>query len=190
MLRCFPGGSVVKNLPASAGHTCSIPGWEDPTCYRTGKARLHSCWACALEPGSRNCWAHVPQPWRLQSPRARAPQQEKPPQREATAGEQPLLAATEESPRSHEGPAQLKINTWNFYKVISRSRGLNMKQFYIWHNLEWSVEYKKRRKIHLALLLIWVARDQEENRVHLKQLITFTKYLCARQGFKSFAYTI
>ena len=27
----FPGGSVVKNLAASAGDTGSIPG-EDPTC--------------------------------------------------------------------------------------------------------------------------------------------------------------
>ena len=27
--RGFPGGSVVKNLPASAGDTGSIPGWED-----------------------------------------------------------------------------------------------------------------------------------------------------------------
>ena len=26
----FPGGSVVKNLPASAGDTGSIPGQEDP----------------------------------------------------------------------------------------------------------------------------------------------------------------
>ena len=26
----FPGGSVVKNLPANAGDTGSIPGWEDP----------------------------------------------------------------------------------------------------------------------------------------------------------------
>ena len=23
----FPGGSVVKNLPANAGDTASIPGW-------------------------------------------------------------------------------------------------------------------------------------------------------------------
>ena len=28
--KCFPGGSVVKNLPANAGDTGSIPGWEDP----------------------------------------------------------------------------------------------------------------------------------------------------------------
>ena len=26
----FPGDSVVKNLPASAGDVSSIPGWEDP----------------------------------------------------------------------------------------------------------------------------------------------------------------
>ena len=28
--RGFPGGSVVKNPPASAGGTGSIPGWEAP----------------------------------------------------------------------------------------------------------------------------------------------------------------
>ena len=26
----FPGGSIVKNLPANAGDTGSIPGWEGP----------------------------------------------------------------------------------------------------------------------------------------------------------------
>ena len=26
----FPGGSVVKNLPASEGDPGSTPGWEDP----------------------------------------------------------------------------------------------------------------------------------------------------------------
>ena len=26
----FPGGSVVKNLLATAGDVGSIPGWEDP----------------------------------------------------------------------------------------------------------------------------------------------------------------
>ena len=26
----FPGGSVVKNPPASSSDTGSIPGWEDP----------------------------------------------------------------------------------------------------------------------------------------------------------------
>ena len=26
----FPGGTVVKNLPASAGDAGLVPGWEDP----------------------------------------------------------------------------------------------------------------------------------------------------------------
>ena len=34
-LHSLPGGSVVKNMPASAGDMGSIPGlgWEDPTCH-------------------------------------------------------------------------------------------------------------------------------------------------------------
>ena len=27
-VRGFPGGSVIKNLPANEGDMCSIPGWE------------------------------------------------------------------------------------------------------------------------------------------------------------------
>ena len=30
MHKSFPGGSVVKNMPANAGDAGSIPGWEDP----------------------------------------------------------------------------------------------------------------------------------------------------------------
>ena len=45
--------------------------WEDPTCRGAAKPVCHNCWACALEPVGHNYWAHVP--------RARAPQQEKPP---------------------------------------------------------------------------------------------------------------
>ena len=51
--------------------------WEDPTCRRATKPVHHNDWACALEPASHNYWAHVP--------RARAPQQEKPPRWEARA---------------------------------------------------------------------------------------------------------
>ena len=29
MHKSFPGGSVVKNMPANAGDAGSIPGWED-----------------------------------------------------------------------------------------------------------------------------------------------------------------
>ena len=59
--------------------------WEDPTCCRATKAKHHNCWACALEPGNHNCWAHVLHILKLLCPRVRAPQQEKPQQREARA---------------------------------------------------------------------------------------------------------
>ena len=57
----FPGGAVVKNLPASAGDTCSSLVWEDPTCRGATKPVRHNYWACALEPASHNYWAQVPQ---------------------------------------------------------------------------------------------------------------------------------
>ena len=50
---------------------------EDPTCRGATKPVRHNYWACALEPTSHDYWAHMP--------RARAPQQEKPPQWEAHA---------------------------------------------------------------------------------------------------------
>ena len=51
--------------------------WEDSTCRRATKPVRHNYWACTLEPTSHNYWARAP--------RARAPQQEKPPQWEAHA---------------------------------------------------------------------------------------------------------
>ena len=59
--------------------------WEDPICCEATKPMHHSYWAHALEPVSRNYWAQVLQ--QLRKParlRACAPQQEKPPQWEAT----------------------------------------------------------------------------------------------------------
>ena len=50
---------------------------EDHTCSGATKPVCHNYWACALEPVSHNCWARVS--------RARAAQQEKPPQWEARA---------------------------------------------------------------------------------------------------------
>ena len=50
---------------------------ENTTCHRAAKPVRHYYWACALEPASHNYWAHAP--------RARALQQEKPPQWEARA---------------------------------------------------------------------------------------------------------
>ena len=61
MVLGFPGGAVVKNLPASAGDTGSNPGPEDPTCRGAAGHVHHNYWACALEPMSHNYWAHEPQ---------------------------------------------------------------------------------------------------------------------------------
>ena len=67
----FPGGAVVENLPANAGDTGSIPG--------AGRSHM-----------PRSNWVHVLQLLSLcattteaRKPRARALQQEKPPQWEA-----------------------------------------------------------------------------------------------------------
>ena len=38
----FPGGAVVKNLPANAGDTGSSPGREDPACRRVIKPPSHN----------------------------------------------------------------------------------------------------------------------------------------------------
>ena len=46
----FPGGPVVKNLPASSGNTGSIPGPGSSTCRGPTKPALHSCCAPTLEP--------------------------------------------------------------------------------------------------------------------------------------------
>ena len=58
---------------------------EDPTCRGATKPVRHSCWDCALEPGSHNYWARLP--------RAHAPQQEKPPQGEARAPQRRVAPA-------------------------------------------------------------------------------------------------
>ena len=79
----FPGGSVVKNPPASAGNMGSIPS--------LGKSHgLRSNWAHARRPlslyskaWSCNHCAHSLQLLIPGHPRVRAPQREQPPQREA-----------------------------------------------------------------------------------------------------------
>jgi len=41
-LQDFPGGSVVKNMPANAGDMCLILVWEDPTCSGMNKPMRHN----------------------------------------------------------------------------------------------------------------------------------------------------
>ena len=38
----FPGGAVVKNLPASAGERVQSLVWEDPTCHGATKPVRHN----------------------------------------------------------------------------------------------------------------------------------------------------
>ena len=59
--------------------------WEDPTCRWATKPVHRKYWACSLGPESLNYWACAP--------RARAPQQEKPPQWEARAPQQRVVPA-------------------------------------------------------------------------------------------------
>ena len=56
---------------------------EDHTCRRATKLVSHNYWACTLEPVSHNYWVRVPQLLKPRRSRARAPQQERPPQWEA-----------------------------------------------------------------------------------------------------------
>ena len=58
---------------------------EDPACRRAMKPVCHNYWACTLEPTCHNYWARTP--------RARDPQQEKPPQWEARAPQQRVAPA-------------------------------------------------------------------------------------------------
>ena len=62
----FPGGSVVKNLPANAGDMGSIPG-QGGTHMLWSKLRL---WATAIEPNSRACapQQETPQQWEASAP--------------------------------------------------------------------------------------------------------------------------
>ena len=56
---------------------------EDPTCRGATKPVCHNYWACSLEPTSHNYWSLHATTTEARTPRARALQQEKPPQWEA-----------------------------------------------------------------------------------------------------------
>ena len=53
----FPGGSVVKSLPANAGHACLIPGLGRPPREGNGKPLQYSCRGNPLNRGV--WWAAV-----------------------------------------------------------------------------------------------------------------------------------
>ena len=90
-IKGFPDGSVVKNLPASAGDASSIP---DPgRCHmpRETKPMHHNFWAWALEPQSLD----GKPAWEAAAPQLKI---------------SPCSPQIEKSPRGNEGPAQPKIN--------------------------------------------------------------------------------
>ena len=66
----FPGGSVVKSPPANEESWVRSLIQEGPTLGGAARPVCHSCWACARETGSCDCWAHVQQLLELPQPGA------------------------------------------------------------------------------------------------------------------------
>ena len=98
--RDFPGGAVVKNLPASAGDTGSNPGPGRSPMPQSNKARVPQL----LSLSATTTEACVP--------RACALQQEKPPNMKPVNRNQewsPLAATREKPARSNKDPRQPKI---------------------------------------------------------------------------------
>ena len=88
--------------------------WEDPTWHRVTKPKGHSFWVCSLELLCHNSWACVLQVLKSARPGARAPQQEKPPQREARTPQlesSPCSPQLEKARAQQRRPSTAKINT-------------------------------------------------------------------------------
>ena len=58
MLTDFPAGSVVKNLPASAEDTSSIPGSERSPGERNDNPLQYSCLGNSMDRGARQAIVH------------------------------------------------------------------------------------------------------------------------------------
>ena len=108
---------MVKNPPLNAGETLvQLLIGEDPTCRGASRPVGPNYWTCALEPGSCNCWAHVPQLLKPTHHRASAPQK-RPLQWGARAplwSVAPHLPLLEKGPCSNDDPAQPKVKKENF----------------------------------------------------------------------------
>ena len=103
----FPGGLVVKNLPANIRDMGSIP---DPRRFhmpQSNKPVHHNYEACALKPRSHSYWAHGPHLLKPTCSKAHAPQQEEPPRWETCVSqlEWSLLSATREKPTRQPRPS-------------------------------------------------------------------------------------
>ena len=113
--QAFPGGSVVKNLPAKAGDARFIPGLERSHVLQRNWSRgapttepvLWSQVAAITEATNHSYWGRHPAPARCSKRRHR---NEKPTY--ATREWRLLTAAREKTPRSNEDPAQPQIVKW------------------------------------------------------------------------------
>ena len=103
----FPGGSVVKKLPANAGDMGLILLGGDPTCLKATKPLCLNYWACAQEPESCNSSAHV----KTTHPRACALLQEKPPHWE------------DQAPQLENSPCSPQVE-----KSLYRAKNLKLKK--------------------------------------------------------------
>ena len=54
----FPGGSVVKNSPASAGNMCSVPGWGRSPGERNGNPLQYSWLGNPMDRGAWGATVH------------------------------------------------------------------------------------------------------------------------------------
>ena len=54
----FPGGSVVKNLPANAGDAASVPGLGRPPGEGNGTPLQYSCLGNSMDRGAWQAIAH------------------------------------------------------------------------------------------------------------------------------------
>ena len=57
-VRCFPGGSGVKKLPANAGDSGLIPGSGRSPGEGNGKPLQYSCWENPVDRGAWLATAH------------------------------------------------------------------------------------------------------------------------------------
>ena len=57
-LKGFPDGSAVKNLPASAGDACLIPGWGRSPGEGNGNLLQYSCMENPMDRGAWQATVH------------------------------------------------------------------------------------------------------------------------------------
>ena len=109
----FPGGSVVKNPPANAGVMGSIPDPGRSHVPRSMQARAPQLLSLRSRAQALQLLSHVPQMPKPASPRGRALQREKPPQRALAPQLESSLHSPqlEESPHGTEDPAQPKLKS-------------------------------------------------------------------------------